>query len=52
VRSSTADVTRAQAALGWKPRCGLEQGLAATLAWYRRRHDDARRGPDRRDAIQ
>jgi UDP-glucose 4-epimerase len=38
VRSSTADVARAQAALAWKPRCDLEQGLAATLAWYRQRH--------------
>jgi UDP-glucose 4-epimerase len=37
VRSSTADVGRAAAALDWSPAHGLEQGLAQTLAWYRQR---------------
>jgi len=36
VRSSTADVGRIQA-LGWSPARSLEDGLQATLAWYRER---------------
>jgi UDP-glucose 4-epimerase len=35
VRSSTADVARSAAALGWVPDCPLEKGLAETLAWWR-----------------
>jgi UDP-glucose 4-epimerase len=37
VRSSTADVTRIEKALGWRPAHALEQGLHETLAWYRQR---------------
>ena len=29
------DFSRFQAATGWQPRVGLEEGLAQTLAWYR-----------------
>ena len=29
------DISRARAALGWEPQVPLEQGLAATLAWFR-----------------
>jgi len=35
VRSSTADVTRIEKALGWCPAHSPEQGLRETLAWYR-----------------
>jgi UDP-glucose 4-epimerase len=37
VRSSTADMARSAAALGWVPDCPLERGLAETLAWWRTR---------------
>ncbi len=37
VRSSTADVTRIEKALGWRPAHSPEQGLRETLAWYRQR---------------
>jgi CDP-glucose 4,6-dehydratase len=30
------DATRARKLLGWTPRVGLEEGLARTIAWYRR----------------
>jgi UDP-glucose 4-epimerase len=35
VRSSTADVARVSAALGWRARTGLPEGLARTLDWWR-----------------
>jgi UDP-glucose 4-epimerase len=37
VRSSTADVTRIEKVLGWRPADSLEQGLRETLEWYRQR---------------
>lgn len=35
VRHSQADVEKARAALGWKPRYTLQQGLERTVAYYR-----------------
>ena len=32
---STADVAPTALALGWRPRIGLSEGLARTIAWYR-----------------
>ncbi len=32
-----ADISRLTAATGWTPRVGIEEGLAATVAWYRAR---------------
>lgn len=32
-----ADVTRLRATTGWAPRVTMEQGLEATVAWYRKR---------------
>jgi dTDP-glucose 4,6-dehydratase len=29
------DITRARSVLGWEPRVGLEEGLRATIAWFR-----------------
>jgi UDP-glucose 4-epimerase len=37
VHSSTADVARSAAALGWVPDYPLEKGLAETIAWWRAR---------------
>jgi UDP-glucose 4-epimerase len=37
VRSSTADVTRIEKTLGWRPAHSPEQGLRDTLEWYRQR---------------
>ena len=36
VKSSTADVTRVSAALGWRARTDLPEGLARTLDWWRK----------------
>jgi len=30
------DATRARKQLGWTPRVALDEGLARTVAWYRR----------------
>lgn len=35
VRHTSADITRARDLLGWSPRTGLADGLAAELAWVR-----------------
>jgi UDP-glucose 4-epimerase len=35
VRSSTADVSQIEKELGWQPSFTLEQGLSATIDWYR-----------------
>jgi UDP-glucose 4-epimerase len=35
IRSSVLDVRRAAAALGWRPRVSLSEGLASTVDWYR-----------------
>ena len=43
VRSSTADVSKLEAAFGWRPTRSLAEGLAETLAWYRARQVGARR---------
>jgi UDP-glucose 4-epimerase len=37
VRSSTADASHVTRALGWRPACSLEQGLAMTVDWYRQK---------------
>ena len=29
------DITRARTILGWEPQVSLEEGLAATIAWFR-----------------
>jgi CDP-glucose 4,6-dehydratase len=29
------DSSKAQKILGWQPRCGLDEGLLETIAWYR-----------------
>ena len=31
------DITRARTVLGWEPQVGLEEGLGATIAWFRER---------------
>ncbi len=31
------DITRARTVLGWEPRVALEEGLGATIAWFRER---------------
>ncbi len=36
-RRSCIDPAAAAAAIGWRPEVGLEQGLATTLDWFRRR---------------
>lgn len=41
VRDSQADTTRAIADLGHAPRYSFEDGLRATLEWYRKRHGSA-----------
>jgi CDP-glucose 4,6-dehydratase len=33
------DCAQAHARLGWRPRWGLEEGLAASVAWYKARHE-------------
>ena len=38
VRRTSADTARARRDLGWRPRTGLRDGLAAQLAWARERH--------------
>ena len=35
VRHSQADITKAQQMLGYEPKVGLEEGLRATVAWYK-----------------
>ncbi len=35
VRDSQADITKAQARLGYRPTVTLEEGLRQTVAWYR-----------------
>ena len=37
VRSSTADVTRVMKELDWRPACAIDDGLDATIDWYRKR---------------
>jgi nucleoside-diphosphate-sugar epimerase len=37
VRRTSADTARARRDLGWRPRTGLREGLAAQLAWVRER---------------
>jgi nucleoside-diphosphate-sugar epimerase len=31
------DITRAKQLLDWQPRVNLEEGLASTIAWFKRR---------------
>ena len=37
VQSQVTDDTAIRAALGWRPPCSMEQGLASTAAWFRAR---------------
>lgn len=36
LRALEADISKIKRALGWKPRCSLEEGLERTIAWYRK----------------
>ncbi len=38
------DLTRARQELGWEPRTSFEDGMRATIAWFRERVDHGRRG--------
>jgi UDP-glucose 4-epimerase len=38
VRNIWLDAKLASTALGWEPRVSLDEGLATTVAWYRRSH--------------
>ncbi len=38
------DLTRAREELGWEPRTTFEDGMRATIAWFRERIDHGRRG--------
>ncbi len=38
-RRYSLDITKISDELGYAPRIGLEQGLAATIAWYRDNRD-------------
>ncbi|MFN2149384.1 MAG: NAD-dependent epimerase/dehydratase family protein [Anaerolineales bacterium] len=40
VRLSLADIGHAQAALGYRPKTALVDGLAQTVEWFRRRHTE------------
>jgi CDP-glucose 4,6-dehydratase len=42
IREQRLSSARARKLLGWKPLCGLDEGLARTIAWYR---DFLREGP-------
>jgi nucleoside-diphosphate-sugar epimerase len=42
VRASWADISAAERLLGWRPKVSLEEGLAATVEWYRQNRDWAR----------
>lgn len=35
IRHAVADITQAQTTLGWKPQCGLEEGLQRLVTWSR-----------------
>lgn len=35
IREQYLDATKARTRLSWSPRCGLEEGLRRTIAWYR-----------------
>jgi UDP-glucose 4-epimerase len=39
VRHSLADISRAQALLGYQPQVGLEEGLKLTVEWYQERRE-------------
>ena len=41
-RRRKPDISRAEQALGWRPRVALETGLAATCAWFAEEISDAR----------
>jgi nucleoside-diphosphate-sugar epimerase len=41
IQSSAADLTRSRRALGYRPRVDLQEGLAATVEWLKRRSDTA-----------
>lgn len=42
MRETSADIRKAKALLGWIPRVGVREGLAATVAWHLRRSDSLR----------
>jgi CDP-glucose 4,6-dehydratase len=35
IREQHLDASKAQRRLGWRPRFGLDDGLARTIGWYR-----------------
>jgi nucleoside-diphosphate-sugar epimerase len=39
-----ADAVEARARLGWEPTVSLEEGLRRTVAWYRQRELDNKKG--------
>jgi nucleoside-diphosphate-sugar epimerase len=41
--ANLADVSKARRILGWEPQVGLAEGLARTIAWYRREREWASR---------
>jgi len=40
IKHSLADISKAEAALGYKPRVDFEEGLRRTVEWYRKRTSD------------
>jgi len=42
VKHSLADISKAAAALGYKPTVGFEEGLRLTVEWYRKQTSDRR----------
>ncbi|MBM3451161.1 MAG: NAD-dependent epimerase/dehydratase family protein [Armatimonadetes bacterium] len=43
VRRIALDATRAETALGWRPRIAIDEGLRRTVEWFRERHASAAR---------
>jgi CDP-glucose 4,6-dehydratase len=43
IREQFLSAAKARRVLGWKPRFGLDEGLARTVSWYRQLFDEERR---------